>query len=70
MKIVVDNQMVTLSDLRAAWQEPVTVTLGHDAQTRISEANEFIDDVVAQGKTVYGVNTGFGQMAQVRIEDD
>ncbi len=70
MKIVVDNQLVTLADLRAAWQEPVSVTLGHDAQTCISEANEFIEDVVAQGNTIYGVNTGFGQMAQVRIEDD
>ncbi len=70
MNIVIDNQLVTLADLRAAWQEPVTLSLGHGAQTRIAEANEFIDDVVAQGEIVYGVNTGFGQMAQVRISND
>ncbi|MBU2675995.1 MAG: histidine ammonia-lyase [Gammaproteobacteria bacterium] len=70
MKLVIDNQLVTLSDLRAAWHDGVSVTLGNDARYRIAEANEFIDEVVAHGDTVYGVNTGFGQMAQVRISND
>ena len=70
MKLVIENQLVTLKVLRAAWEESVTVSLGRDAQRRIAEANEFIDDVVAHGDTVYGVNTGFGQLAQVRISDD
>jgi histidine ammonia-lyase len=70
MKLVVDNQLVTLADLRAAWQEQVAVSLGNDARRRIAEANEFIDEVVAHGDQVYGVNTGFGQMAQVHISDD
>ncbi len=69
MKLTIDNQLVTLADLRAAWHDGVTVSLGDDARARIAEANEFIDDVVAHGDTVYGVNTGFGQMAQVRISD-
>lgn len=70
MKLVIDNQLVTLSELRAAWHDGVSVTLGNDARYRIAEANEFIDEVVAHGDTVYGVNTGFGQMAQVRISND
>ncbi|MBT8087472.1 MAG: histidine ammonia-lyase [Gammaproteobacteria bacterium] len=70
MKLTIDNQLVTLADLRTAWQEPVEVTLGRDAQTRILEAQELIEDVVAQGDTVYGVNTGFGRMAQVQIDKD
>lgn len=70
MKLIVDNQMVTLTDLRAAWQESTTVSLGNDARRRVAEANEFIDDVVAHGDQVYGVNTGFGKLAQVRISDD
>jgi histidine ammonia-lyase len=70
VKLIVDNQMVTLTDLRAAWQESTTVSLGNDARRRVAEANEFIDDVVAHGDQVYGVNTGFGKLAQVRISDD
>ncbi len=70
MKLVIDNQLVTLAMLRAAWEGPVTVSLGRDAQRRVAEANEMIDEVVAHGDTVYGVNTGFGQLAQVRIGND
>jgi len=70
MKLTIDNQLVTLADLRTAWQEPVSVALGNEGRRRIAESNELIDDVVALGEVVYGVNTGFGQMAQVRISDD
>ena len=70
MKLVVENQMITLADLRAVWHEDTTISLGQDARRRVAEANELIDDVVARGDLVYGVNTGFGQMAQVRISDD
>ena len=69
MNLVIAKQMVTLADLRAVWREPTTVSLAQDARRRIAEANELIDDVVAHGDLVYGVNTGFGQMAQVRIGD-
>lgn len=70
MKLTIANQLVTLRDLRAAWHEEITVSIGDDARRRIAEAHEFIDDVVAHGEQVYGVNTGFGQLAQVRISDD
>ena len=50
--------------------EPVIVELGPEAQRRIAESRELIEDVVAHGDTVYGVNTGFGQLTSVRIGDD
>jgi histidine ammonia-lyase len=70
MKIELQNQLITLADLRSVWRENTTVSLGSDARRRIAEANEKINEVVAQGDLVYGVNTGFGQLAQVRVEDD
>jgi histidine ammonia-lyase len=70
MKLTVDNQLVTLGELRKAWLEPVTVDLGPEAQRRIAESREMIEDVVAHGDTVYGVNTGFGQLASVHVSDD
>ncbi|MBT8083485.1 MAG: histidine ammonia-lyase [Gammaproteobacteria bacterium] len=70
MKLTVDNQLVTLDELRRAWLEPVTVELGDEARRRIAESNELIDEVVAHGDTVYGVNTGFGQLASERVSDD
>jgi histidine ammonia-lyase len=70
MKLVIDNQLVGLAELRDAWSKPVTVGLGDQARRRIAESNELIDEVVSGGEQVYGVNTGFGQLAQVRISND
>ena len=70
MKLTVDNQLVTLRELRRAWLEAVNVDVGPDARRAIAESQEFIDEVVSHGDTVYGVNTGFGQLASVRIGDD
>ncbi len=70
MKLTINNQLVTLRELRQAWLEPLTVTLGEDAKRAVAESHELVDDVVAHGDTVYGVNTGFGQLAAVRVSDD
>ena len=70
MKLTIDKQLVTLGELRQAWSEPVQVSLGIDARRAIAESSEFIGDVVASGEQVYGVNTGFGQLARVHISDD
>jgi len=49
-----------MKEVRALLADP-------EARRRIAESQELIDDVVAHGDTVYGVNTGFGQLASVRI---
>jgi histidine ammonia-lyase len=70
MKLTIDKQLVSLGELRQAWQEPVTVELGLHARRSVAESSEFIGEVVQSGKDVYGVNTGFGQLAHVHISDD
>ncbi len=70
MKLTINNQLVTLRELRQAWLEPIKVVLGDDAKCAVAESQELVDDVVAHGDTVYGVNTGFGQLAAVRVSDD
>ncbi len=70
MNLQIDNQLVTLAELRQAWRTPLTVELGNEARRRVAESQEMIDEVVAHGDTVYGVNTGFGQLASVRVSND
>ena len=67
MNLLIDTAPLTLAALRAAWLGPVQVTLGSAARERIAASHALIREVVAGGKRVYGVNTGFGQLAQVRI---
>jgi histidine ammonia-lyase len=70
VKLIVDKQLVTLAELREAWRSSVEVTLGIDARRAVAESSEYIGDVVSSGAEIYGVNTGFGQLARVHISDD
>ncbi|MGH8193120.1 MAG: histidine ammonia-lyase [Woeseiaceae bacterium] len=70
MDLHINNEPVRLRQLRQAWREPVRITLGDAALASIAASNALIAKVVQGGKQVYGVNTGFGQLAQVRIGDD
>lgn len=65
-----DAQDLTLAELRSCWESPVDPEIGPTAKKRIAAAEATIAAVVSGGRQVYGVNTGFGQLAQVRISDD
>lgn len=60
---------VTLAELRAVWNG-APVTLGDIAWTAIAAAAESVGRILESGRTVYGVNTGFGLLAQTRIASD
>ena len=67
MNLTIDNQLVSLADLREAWRRPLKVSLGSEARRCIAESNELINEYLASGAEVYGVTTGFGQFANVHI---
>lgn len=60
---------MTLSDLRRVYQQPVFLQLDDHARTAVEQARRVVTDVVASGAVVYGVNTGFGRLAQTRIDE-
>ncbi|HLO70328.1 MAG TPA: histidine ammonia-lyase [Flavipsychrobacter sp.] len=41
-----------------------------DAFARIATNRNYLDDILKQGNTYYGINTGFGSLCNVRIADD
>ena len=70
MKLEINNQHISLNQLRQAWQSPVQIRLGKDARAGVVSSQAEVEKVLAGGDTVYGVNTGFGQLAKIRISDD
>jgi histidine ammonia-lyase len=58
---------LTLSTLRGALRAPAAVALGRREWLAVRRSALTIERVLASGKTVYGVNTGFGMLAQTRI---
>ncbi|PWG02699.1 histidine ammonia-lyase [Sphingosinicella humi] len=57
---------VTLAELRAVWGG-APVALEASAFDAIDAAQASVERIVASGRTVYGINTGFGLLAQTRI---
>ncbi len=57
-----------LAALRALWAQPTPVTLDRDAKPRVDAAADAIAGVIAGGRIVYGVNTGFGLLARTHID--
>ncbi|MFI4886260.1 MAG: histidine ammonia-lyase [Steroidobacterales bacterium] len=57
----------SLTSLRTAYSQPVAVRLSGAQMARVRRAADTVDRLIARGGAVYGVNTGFGLLAQTRI---
>jgi len=60
---------IDLGTLRRLWQGEAA-SLDDASMQRIGSAAASVERIVAGGETVYGVNTGFGLLANTRIPDD
>ena len=67
--IILTPGAVTFDQLRDVWSG-TPARLSDEALTAIAAAAASVDRIVAGGKTVYGINTGFGLLAQTRIPAD
>lgn len=68
MKFILQPGKLTLDDLRVLLQEDTTLTLDPQAIPAIVAAEKKIADVAKKEEAVYGVNTGFGALANFRIQ--
>ncbi len=59
---------VTLNQLERIWRTAGPVRLDGSARPGIEAAARFVADIANDGDAVYGVNTGFGKLAHVRID--
>ncbi|WP_420997025.1 histidine ammonia-lyase [Cupriavidus sp. 30B13] len=61
---------LSLAQLRAAWRQPLRLRLDDSAGAAIDASVACVESIVAQGRTAYGINTGFGLLAQTRIASE
>lgn len=70
MKLRINGQPIPMSELRRVWGEDVTISIGEEAKKKISSSMEMISNAVKNGEKIYGVNTGFGKLAQTKINKE
>lgn len=67
MNFILNPGQLKISDFRLLLDEATTLTLHPDCHAAIHASAGMIAKVIEQGKTVYGINTGFGALASTRI---
>ncbi len=56
-----------LPTLRRIYERPIALRLSAHDRGRIADASSLVDKIIATGDAAYGINTGFGLLAQTRI---
>ena len=67
--VTVTPGRMTLADWTAIWRG-AGVTIDPAAKADVDAAAQTVDDLIASGRAVYGLNTGFGKLAQTRIANE
>ncbi len=65
--LILDGQPLTLAEIEAVALSRHPVAISPAALARAAQSRALIEEILASGETVYGVNTGFGKLSDVRI---
>jgi histidine ammonia-lyase len=66
MTVVIRAGEATLADWRAIWRG-APLTVDPSSRGRVAASAAAVERILARGEPVYGINTGFGKLAGVRI---
>ncbi|MDZ7632575.1 MAG: aromatic amino acid lyase, partial [Gemmatimonadaceae bacterium] len=58
---------ISIGDVVRVARGHARVVLASEAHERIVRSREYVESLVAADRTVYGITTGFGRLANVRI---
>jgi len=67
--IKIGNKRLSLKDYEAVLHNDELVTLDKKALQKVEDCHNFLKEF-ASDKVIYGINTGFGPMAQYKIDDE
>src|SRR6185295_8061225 len=67
--IEIDGNSLTL-EKTAAVAAGAGARLSESARPRIEQSRRFVEGIIERGEVVYGINTGFGKLADVSIPTD
>ena len=68
--IELDGNTLTRQQIEEIVKGQATVALSVESLERIRLSRERIEKRLAEGQTIYGVNTGFGKLSNIKIEED
>jgi len=70
MNFKINPGQMTLAELREFYRATHQITLNEAAWGDIKISRKVVDNIIEKGRTVYGINTGFGLLAQTMIPNE
>ena len=70
MPVIVDGSSLTIEDVVRVARYGEKVEISTEAQERIRVCRTMLEQKVAAGEVMYGVNTGIGELASVALDDE
>src|SRR6266700_1934373 len=68
--VTLDGHSLSIDDVVAVARRHASVAIDPAALIAVKQSRQAVESAVAHGQTIYGVNTGFGKLAHVRIPPD
>jgi histidine ammonia-lyase len=69
--LAIDGESLTLEAVQTvALDDAAQVILTDAARTKVEASRRIVEEVLASGKIVYGINTGFGALSSVTISNE
>ena len=65
-----DGNSLTLAELERVADGDCDLQLSDLSRARMQKSRLLVEEMIRSGKTVYGINTGFGKLSDVRIPSD
>ena len=68
---VLDGRSLTIENVVAVARNPAArVSIDPTARGALAQSRQLVERAIQSGQTIYGINTGFGKLANVRIPAD
>ena len=67
MSIIINGKDLTLEQIYQVAVKYEKIKLSSAAEKKVIKCREYVDKIIEQNKTVYGLNTGFGKFENVKI---
>ncbi len=67
MTVEIDGHNLTIEQVVRVARQYEIVKIKDEVRERVKENRKIVSDVIEKNKTVYGISTGFGDLARIRI---
>ena len=69
-EVVLDGESMTIEEIMLIGNSDVKFSLSQKSRTIMNDSRSHVESIVEGEQTVYGINTGFGSLSNVRIAPD